>query len=165
MTIKRCGTCSGMRNSFRIVTPKVIAGLPGTWLPISVIIKDSISEGGGIGLASVGIANGMEFPARHLGAIKIAIFIIANGRWCKKCRLIGFHGQRAISVLLAKQWPGLHPNGGNRLSHIREPELFCRFSHLPQFCDNISAAATVATSAVAFAALQPQKPLYIIYQM
>jgi len=114
-----------MRNSFRIVTPKVSAGLPGTWLPISVIIKDSISEGGGIGL----------------------------------------HGQRAISVLLAKQWPGLHPNGGNRLSHIREPELFCRFSHLPQFCDNISAAATVATSAVAFAALQPQKPLYIIYQM
>jgi len=126
-----------MRNSFRIVTPKVIAGLPGTWLPISVIIKDSISEGGGIGLASVGIANGMEFPARHLGAIKIAIFIIANGRWCKKCRLIGFHGQRAISVLLAKQWPGLHPNGGNRLSHIREPELFCRFSHLPQFSEKV----------------------------
>jgi len=43
--------------------------------------------------------------------------------------------------LLAEQWPGLHPNGGNRLSRIREPELFRRFSHSPHFCDNISAAA------------------------
>jgi len=42
--------------------------------------------------------------------------------------------------LLAEQWPGLHPNGGNRLSRIREPELFRRFSHSPHFCDNISAA-------------------------
>jgi len=62
--------------------------------PISVIIKDSISEGGWNGM----VWYGMEFPARHWGAIKIAIFIIANGRWCKKCRLIGFHGRPAISA-------------------------------------------------------------------